>query len=380
MEWKIPLFKCYWDENDIKAVGKVIKRGTYWASGPEIDDFEKEIAQFIGKKYAITFNSGTSALHSILKAYNIKKNDEVIVPSFTFIATANAPLFVGAKPVFAETENETFGLDYKSVVKKISEKTKAIIPLHYGGIPSRDINMLREISEEKDIILIEDAAESFGAKIKNKMVGTFGDSAIFSFCQNKVITTGEGGAIATDEKEIFNRLKLIRSHGRVEKNNFFSTTKEMDYILPGYNFRMPSMIAALGLSQLKKIKKIIDMRRENAVYLNKKLANISEIKTPKEPKDFHHVYQLYTLKLKNKAQRDGLQKYLSKKGIMTKIYFEPVHLKTLYKEKFSYKEGDLPKTEELSKKVLTLPMYPHLSEKDMNYIVKSIKEKSMEGK
>lgn len=375
MDFKIPLFKTYWDQDDINAISAVIKRGTYWATGPKINEFEQKIADFIGRKYCVSFNSGTSALHTVLLTYNITTG-EVIVPSFTFISTANAVLLAGATPVFAESEKQTYGLDVESVRQKITDKTKAIIPLHYGGLPSRDIKKLRKLSDENDILLIEDAAESLGSKMDNQMTGSFGDAAMFSFCQNKIISTGEGGVIVTDSKEIYEKMKLIRSHGRVESKNknYFSTTEEMDYIDIGYNFRMPTMNAALGLSQLKKIDKIIQMRREKAFYYHQKLKDIKDIILPKELEKQKHVYQMYTIQLKNKKVRDNLQNYLTKNGIMTKVYFYPIHLKSYYKNKFGYKNGDLPKTEALSEKVLTLPIYPTLKTDDQKIITDTIKK------
>jgi perosamine synthetase len=373
MNWKIPLFKIYWDQNDIDAISNVIKRGTYWATGPEILEFEQQIAKFVDRKYCVSFNSGTSALHSILLALGITSG-EVIVPSFTFISTANAVLLAGATPVFAETEGKTYGLDAESVKQKITDKTKAIIPLHYGGLPSIDIKELKELTDENNLLLIEDAAESLGSKMNSQMTGSFGDAAMFSFCQNKVITTGEGGMIVTDSKNVYEKMKLIRSHGRVESavTDYFSTTKEMDYIDIGYNFRMPTMNAALGVSQLSKIDKIIKLRREKAKYYHEKLKEIENIMLPTELKNQKHVYQMYTIQLKNKKTRDNLQKHLTKKGIMTKVYFYPIHLKTFYKNKFGYKKEDLPKTEKISEKVLTLPIYPQLTKKNQEYIIKNI--------
>ena len=372
MTWKLPLFKTYWDEEDLKNVTKVIKRGSYWATGPEIKEFEKKITEYVGAKYAITFNSGTSALHALLLAYDLKQGDEVIVPSFTFIATANAPLFVGAKPVFAEIEDRTYGLDPEDVKKRITPKTKAIIPIHYGGCPCL-IRELKEIAEDRNLLLIEDAAESLGAKINDKKVGTFGDSAMFSFCQNKVISTGEGGAITTDSKEVYEKLKLIRSHGRLETQDYFSSTEYMDYITLGYNFRMPTMNAALGLSQLKKIDKVIKMRRDKAEYMTKKLSRIKEITLPTAPPDYFHVYQMYTIRIDGTRQiRDRLIQYLGDKGISTKVYFEPVHLSYFYKNKFGFKRGDLPITERLSDQVLTFHTHPLLKNEEIDYISEEI--------
>jgi perosamine synthetase len=373
MSIKIPLFKIYWDEDDVKAVKKVIERGTYWATGPEITEFETKLAQYVGTKYAVVFNSGTSALHSVLLAFNIQKGDEIIMPSFSFIATANATLYVNAKPVFAEIEDETYGLEPKDVRKKITARTKAIMPVHYGGCPCLYINELKEIAEEHGLLLIEDAAESLGAKIRDRMVGTFGDAAMFSFCQNKVITTGEGGVVTTNSQEIYRKLKLLVSHGRLEDSKYFESGEVQDYISLGYNFRMPSMTAALGLSQLKKIEKTTKRRRENAKYYTTSLNKITNITPPSPPKNYFHRYQMYTIQV-NANGRDKLQDHLNNKGISTKVYFEPIHLTKFYREKFGFKEGYLPLTEKISKKVLTLPMFVEFTNEELNYVVNSIGE------
>jgi perosamine synthetase len=370
MTWKIPLFKIYWDEEDVDAVTEAIKAGMNWALGPNVEKFEKMIAEYIGAKYCVVFNSGTSALHADLLAYGIKEDDEVIVPSFTFIATANAPLFVGAKPVFADIEEETYGLDSEDVKEKITEKTKAIIPIHYGGCPCK-IMELREIADDHNLILIEDAAESLGARIGDKKVGTFGDSTMLSFCQNKIITTGDGGAIITDSRGIYEKLKLIRSHGRLETSDYFSSTEYMDYITLGYNFRLSNIVAALGVAQLKKVDTIIEMRRKNAEYLTARLKReIKQILTKNSPNESYHVYQIYTVRVNN--YREGLMKYLADSGIMTKVYFSPVHLTHFYRNELGYM-CKLPVTEEISTQVLTLPMYPTLTREEMDYVVEEIK-------
>ncbi|MHA1364786.1 MAG: DegT/DnrJ/EryC1/StrS family aminotransferase [Candidatus Heimdallarchaeota archaeon] len=375
MEWKIPMFKIHWEEEDIQSVEAVIRRGTYWATGPEITQFEEKLADFVDRKYALTFNSGTSALHAILQAYDIKSS-EVIVPSFTFIATANAVLLAGGKPIFAEVEEDSFGLDANDVNERITKKTKAIIPMHYGGQPCKEIKELMNISNDNSILLIEDAAQSFGSYIDKYNVGNFGDSAMFSLCQNKIITTGEGGFITTDNETLYEKLKLIRSHGRLEKRGFdyFSNTEDNEYIEIGYNFRMATMLAALGLSQLRNISEVIDMRRKNAKYLNDNLKDLSNIQVPIAYNDAFHIYQMYTIKLQSNELRESLHKHLTKKGIMSKVYFKPIHLKEFYSSKYGYKIGDLPKTEELAGKILTLPMYPDLLKDDLDYMIQSIRE------
>ena len=373
MKWRVPLYKMTWDNADVRSVTDVIRRGSYWAVGPEILDLEEETQKVIGTRYAVSFNSGTSALQSALLAYDVC-DKEVIVPSFTFISTANAVVLAGGKPVFAETEPETFGLDVESVKNKITKNTKAIIPIHYGGCGCKDILELKKLSEDNNLILIEDAAESFGATVNGKQVGSFGDAGMFSLCQTKTITCGEGGIVTTNDKEINVVMKLLRSHGRLEKKgDYFTDIGMPDYVTLGYNFRLPSMNAALALSQLKRLNNYIELRRKIALIYDDYLGRISQIRTPIEPKGFNHTYQMYTLLFKDEDTRDNVQRFLTNRGIMSKIYFEPVHLTTYYQQEYGYQEGDLPQTEELSKRVLTIPLYPSLSLRNIQYIVNSIK-------
>lgn len=375
MDKNYPLFDIYWDKKDIENVVSVIKRGSYWAIGPEIKDFEDKLSDYFNSQYSITFNSGTSALHAVLLAYGITSG-EAIVPSMSFIATANCVILAGAKPIFAEIEDETLGLDPEDVKEKITDQTKVIIPMHYGGKVCKHIEALREIADDYKLVLIEDNAESFGAKIKNRFTGTIGNAGVLSFCQNKIITTGEGGAVITDDKDIFEKLLLIRSHGRVEQKgvNYFSNINEMDYIEIGYNFRLPSIGAALGISQLEKIEKIIRLRREKGKFYDKILTEIPQIKINPELEGTRTVYQLYTIFLKNPEDRSNLQEFLLNNGIYTKIYFPPIHLKTYYKNKFGYKEGDFPNTEKISKKILSLPFSLRFKDSDQNYIATKIKQ------
>ena len=375
----IPLFKIYWDEEDVERVTSVIKRGMYWAIGPEVREFERKIAQYVGVNHAFAVNSGTSALHAALVAHGIGEGDEVIVPSFTFIATANAPLFVGAKPVFAEIEEETYGLDPEDVERRITAKTKAIIPIHYGGSPCH-IEELQQIAQKHNLLLIEDAAESLGAAVNGRKVGSFGDSAILSFCAPKVITTGEGGMILTDSRDIYEKVKLICNHGRAETADYFSSTEQMEYVTLGYNFRMSTMTAALGIAQMEKIDKIIRMRRENADYMSERLSQIEAVKTPRVPDRFFHVYQLYTIQLRDNSKlRDALMGYLLRKKIMARVYFYPVHLTQFYRRAFRYEEGYLPLTEKVASEVLTLPMYPTLTREEIDYSAQSIENFLMKG-
>jgi len=371
MKWKIPLYKIFTDRDDNKAVNKVLQRGMDWAIGHEIAEFEKKIANYIGTKYCVAFNSGTSAGHAALLAININSG-EVIVPSFTFISTANWPLMVNAKPKFVDIEEENFGLSPERVKVEITKNTKAIIPIHYGGLPCKIVEINR-IARNKKITLIEDCAEALGAKIKGVSVGTFGQMSIFSFAPNKILTTGEGGAICTDSRKIFEKLQLIRSHGRKVNENYFKTSQLPNYISIGYNWRMSSMTAALGLSQFDKLDRIIQLRRRHARFYVLKLKKIKEVTLSDEPKDHLHVYQLFTIQLKNNLIRNELQKFLASRGIMTKIFFEPIHLSNFYK-KSGFGKKSLPNTEKISQTVLSLPIFPGLKSEEIRHICDSIKE------
>jgi len=372
-EWKIPLYKIYTDDEDLGLITKIIKRGSNWAIGPEIEEFENAIKNYVGVEYCTTLNSGTSSLHAAFLAYGLTKNDEIIVPSFSFISTANSVLFVGATPVFSDIEENSFGLDPNLIEDKLSSNTKAIVPMDYGGLSCK-IHEINEIAKSKDLLIIEDAAEALGSSINGKKIGSVSDSAIFSFCGNKVLTTGEGGAVVTNSKTIDEKIKSIRSHGRTDKTNYFDNTQETKYEHLGYNWRMSSITAALGISQINKLDKIIKMRQENAAFFSSRLSKHHEIEVPRSTSNHEHIYQMYTIKLQNKKLRDELHDYLSQKGIFSKVYFYPIHLSPFYKTKFNQKEGSLPVTEKISQQVLTLPLYPNMDTKEKHFVVDTISE------
>jgi len=373
VNWKIPLYKILIDEEDVRRVSKVIKRGMDWAIGPEVEQFESQLAKYVGSNYCLVFNSGTSALHAALLSLDIKSGNRVLVPSFTFISTVNSVLMVGARPTFVDIEEENLGLDPSKIKFAIRTNTKAIIPVHYAGLPCK-IEEIKEISRKKRIPLIEDAAEALGSRIGKKMVGTYGELSIFSFAGNKVLTTGEGGAIVTNSKKIFNKLKLIRSHGRIENHSYFSSNIKPEYVELGYNWRMSSISAALGIAQLNKMEKIITLRRKNAAYLSSRLIKYDQIKVPTEPKHYRHVYQIYSIQLQNVNQRNKLMKFLTKKGIMTKVYFSPIHQTKFYRRLGFSKTRNLLLTERISNKILSLPLYPNMKKEELKYIVASISE------
>ena len=374
IDWKIPLFKMHYDENDEKKILSVLRRGMFWGLSSEITKLEQDFCEKTGMKYGVSFNSATSALHAIMIINGFKQGDEIITPSFTFIATSNSIQYVGATPIFADIEEETFGLDPLDVETKITKKTKAIIPVHYAGNICK-INELQKIAAKNNLVLIEDAATALGSKFRGNDGGSFGDSSIISLAWNKVITSGEGGVAFTNSKRDYEKLIRIRSHGRIDKENYFLSSASPEYVSLGYNWRMSSITAALGLSQLAKLEKLIELRTNNANYLTELLSKVDQITTPKISSDRKSNFMLYTIRVKSgKKTRDRLQDFLTKKKIQTKVIYEPIHFTEFYKKKFGYKKGILKNTEKVSDEILSLPMYPNLKKEEIRFIADSILE------
>ncbi len=365
---KIPLFQIFNDQDDVDAVVKVISSGRDWSSGKVISDLEREIASYIGVKHCVTFSSGGTALNAVMLALGVGKGDDVMVPTFTFIATAYAPLYTGARPKFVDIERERLGLDPADVKRKLSPECKVAIPIHHGGAPC----LVEEIAENLDgsgIDLIEDAAEAFGAKTNGRKVGTFGRASIFSFCQNKIFTTGEGGCVVTDDDDIADRLRLMCSYGRVASGDYFNSDAPVDYVMPGSNWRLSSLQAALGLSQLKKVDKLIAMRRKVADTYRQELDGVSGISLPTED-GYFDVHQMFTVRIKDKKTRDGLIDHLGKNGVACKVYFHPVHQYSVFK---GCPANGLEVSEEMSGKVLSLPIYPSMTDEDISYVCQTIR-------
>ncbi len=365
MSEQIPLFEIPWDESDIKNVTESISRGSYWAKGPFVDQFESGLESYLSTSHATSVNSGTTALVAALKACGIGHGDEVIVPSFTFIATANVVKLVGATPVFADIETETFGIDPESVKKVITEDTAAIIPVHVYGAPCR-IHELAEIAESNDLWLIEDAAESFGAKAKSEYTGTIGDIGALSFCQNKILPTGEGGAIITDNSELAKKAAQYSNHGRIE-GDYFGSVGSGEYERVGSNYRMSDMVAALGYAQLQKVDELIASRQRVAEQYREGISSINGITPHQSLSGDDHVYQLFTILLDDEEARSNVIDKLTDSNISCKIYWDqPVHKNSVFAGNEQIK---LPRTKEVTSRVLSLPMFPTLSGTDIDHIL-----------
>lgn len=339
-----------------RAVIEVLKSGML-ASGQKVEEFEKEFAKFVGTKYAIATNSGTSALHVALLSLGAKKGDEIIVPSFSFIATANSVLFCNAKPVFCDIDSKTFNIDPRKVESLITSRTRAIMPVHLYGQPA-DMKPILEIAEKHGLHVIGDAAQAHGAEYDGRKVGSFGDVECFSFYPTKNMTTGEGGMITTNIEEIAERARSIRNHGR-EKTKWGYEHNRL-----GYNYRMTDIAAAIGLEQLKKLPKFNEKRRKNAEYYNKNLIGIDGIEIPYVLENVKHVYHQYTIRC---ADRESIINRLREKEIGYGIYYpKPLHF---YRHLKKFATNDLKNSEVLSEKVVSIPVHSALTVEELERVV-----------
>ncbi|MBI2651187.1 DegT/DnrJ/EryC1/StrS family aminotransferase [Candidatus Woesearchaeota archaeon] len=360
----IPIAKPYFSEEEKRAVIEVLESGII-AQGHKVEEFEKKFADFCSVKYAVAVNSGTAALHAALHSMGIKKNDEVITTPFTFIATANTILMVGAKPVFADIEEDTFNINPLQIEQKITQRTKAILTVDlYGHLC--DYEKISEIAKNNNLLLIEDACQSVNAQYKEKKAGSFGHIAAFSFYATKNLTCGEGGILTTNNIDYSENAKRFRQHG-------MSGLGAYDYNEIGYNYRMTDISAAIMLEQLKKAEMLTKKRIDNANYLNEKLKNVKGIKVPSVKKGFKHVFHQYTVKVQGfKLSRDELFEHLRKKGIGCSIYYpKPLHLCKSF-AKLGYKENNLPIAEKMSKEVISLPVHPNVTKEQLDFIANSI--------
>ncbi|WP_306059089.1 DegT/DnrJ/EryC1/StrS family aminotransferase [Natronococcus wangiae] len=369
----IPLFEIPWDERDVRNAVDSITRGSFWANGPYVEEFESGLEAYLGVEHAVTVNSGTTALVAALEAQGIGEGDEVIVPAFTFIATANAVRLAGARPVFADIESETYGLDPASVAENVTDETAAIMPIHPYGAPCR-IGAIADVAAETNVPLIEDAAEAFGSDYRGRALGTIGDAAALSFCQNKVLPTGEGGAVVTDEDDLARRLERFRSHGRASED-YFSSAGSGDYVDLGTNVRMSDLVASVGCAQLERVDDLIAGRRRAAGRLAAGLADVPGVEPHAAAERDRHVYQLFTVTLGADVDRDVVIDTLAERKISSKVYWDPpVHLTHAYRERYGYEPGLLPVTEAVSERVLSLPIHPVLRDDQIDRIVAGVRD------
>jgi perosamine synthetase len=352
-------------KEEIDAVTKVLKSGVLThglGAGPMVTEFEHLYGDFVKAKYAIALNSGTAALHSSLAAAGVKPGDEVILPSFTFVATAEVVVFKGAKPVFVDIDPDTYTISAENIEKAVTTKTRVVMPVDLYGMPA-DMKPIREVADKYGLKIIEDAAQAHGATYLGKPIGAFADVSCWSFYGSKNMTTGEGGMITTNDAAIAETTRYVRSHG--EKKKYMS-------LMLGHNYHMPEMEAAIGCVQLKRLPEFVARRRENVRRLNKRLERTKKLKLPVEPKGFKSSWYLYTVRLRNakSANRDKLVEKLMQEGIGAFVcYVNPVHLMPYYRR---FGKHRLPVTEAVSRQVFSLPVHPGVTSKQIDFIGETV--------
>ncbi|MDD5178463.1 MAG: aminotransferase class I/II-fold pyridoxal phosphate-dependent enzyme [Candidatus Nanoarchaeia archaeon] len=358
----IPVAEIFLDGNELEYLSDCLNTNWISSAGEYIKRFEEEFSSFIGCRYGVATANGTDALHLALASLDIKEGDEVIIPSLTFIATANAVRYCNATPVFVDSEKMSWNLDPKKIEEKITPRTRAIIPVHLYGNPC-DISEIMKIAKKHNLYIIEDSAEAHGAEYENKKTGSFGHISCFSFYGNKIITTGEGGMCLTNDEAISERMKYLRDHGMSKEKRYWH-----DSI--GFNFRMTNMQAAIGLAQLEKVNKLIDKKIENAKHYNKNLCNVKGITLPPTTPMSKNVYWMYTILVEDEfpISKEELVEKLRQNGIDTRPAFYPITIMPPYETKERF-----PVAEEISKKGLTLPSSIKLTQEQINFICNIIK-------
>ena len=371
----IPYGRQSVDDEDIQRVVEVL-RSDWLTTGPMVEKFEQAVADFVGAKYAVAVSSGTAALHAAMAAAGIDSEDEVIVPTMTFAATANAVVFQGGCPVFVDVLPNTLLVNLSEVEAKITSRTKAIVAVDYAGQPG-DYDRLRAIAAQHRLTLIADACHSLGAEYKGRKVGTLADLTVFSFHPVKHITTGEGGMIVSENPEYAEKMRRFRNHGistdhrqRSKNDTWFYEMTDL-----GYNYRLTDFQCALGVSQLQKLSGWIERRREIAREYDIAFATLRTIKSLDTSADVTHAYHLYVVKLEGaqpERSRAAVFEALRKEGIGVNVHYIPVHLHPFYQERFGGCSGMCLVAEEAYERILSLPIYPAMEDRDVRKVVETV--------
>lgn len=389
----IPIAKPFFDREEERLALEVIRSG-WIAQGLKVEEFENKVAEYVGAKYAVAVSSGTTALHLALLILGISQGDEVIVPSFSFIATANAIVYCGGRPVFVDIDPKTYNINPDKIEEFIHKKykfdsnkrilfnkksgscVKAIMPVHQFGLPC-DMDKILEIATRYNLAVIEDAACALGAEYKGKKIGSIGQISCFSFHPRKVITTGEGGMITTDNKNYVQKAIMLRNHGALissSAHKYIKRIRSEKYLQLGYNYRMTDMQAALGIAQISKLKTIIEKRNSIAARYDSAFRNIENVIIPRIAKYSVSVYQSYILWIKNDSRinRDHLIKKLKQSNISTRPGNQAIHLEPFYLKHFGKRY--LPQTVKAARQTISLPIFPHLTKVEQDYIIFKVLE------
>jgi len=374
----LPPFRPYLGEEEIQEVTDTIRSG--WLTvGPKTNKFEEMFKEYVGSKYAVSTSSCTAALHLALVAFGVSSGDEVITVPFTFTSTVNVILHQQAKPVFVDIEMGTYTIDVNQIEEKITEKTKAIIPVHYAGHPA-EMDRIMKIAKQYELSVIEDAAHAIGAEYKGRKIGTIGDVTCFSFYATKNLATGEGGMVTTDAKEIADKIRLLRLHG-ISKDAWKRYTSEgswyYEVIYPGYKYNMTDIQAAIGIHQLKKLEKMQKRREDIAKIYHEAFENMDTITTPVVKNHVRHAWHLYPILIETKKLRIDRNQFieaLKAENVGTSVHFIPVHLHPCYRKRFGFKEGDFPVSEYVYEREVSLPIYPSMTGDEVEDVILAVKK------
>ena len=363
------------EEDDIRAVVEVL-RSDFLTQGPRVREFEDSLASYCSAKFAAVFSSGTAALHGAYFAAGLGAEDELVTSPMTFLATANASLFLGAQPVFVDVEADTGNIAPDLFEQAITKKTKAIVPVHFGGHPA-ELKKIAEVAKKHDLILIEDACHALGARYLDTKIGDckYSDMAVFSFHPVKSITTGEGGAVLTNSEDLYKKLVMFRHHGVTKEPDTFRNKNgyagqwyyEMQYL--GYNYRLTDIHCALGISQLSKLDRFIGRRREIVEVYSQTFQNNAFFDTPIEKSYAKSAWHLYPIRLKDeyKGRKAEIFSKLRERGLGVQVHYIPVHLHPYY-EQLGYKKGFCPNAEDFYEREISIPIYQGMSDEDVQYV------------
>lgn len=362
------------DDADIRAVTEVMK--TDWITqGPKVAEFEKRVADYCGAKYGVAVANGTAALQAACAVAGVSREDEVITTPITFAATANVVVHLGGKPVFADIKEDTLNIDPGEIRKKLTSRTKVILPVDFTGYPAA-LAEIQDLARERNLTVIEDACHALGAEYRGKPIGSLSDMTVFSFHPVKHITTGEGGMVLTDNENFYENLKTMRHHG-ITKNHPDQGPWYYEITQPGYNYRITDFQCALGLSQMNKLGHFIQRRREIAARYNEAFCQMKEIVIPPQGNGAKPVYHIYVIQLRTETlsvDRKEIFEALRFENIGVNVHYIPVHLHPFYQRQFGYRKGDYPVSERYYDRAITLPVFPGMTGKDTDDVIKAVKK------
>jgi len=376
----LPFHRASIDEAEIQAVLEVLRSG-WLTSGPRVKEFEAAFANYTGAAHALAVNSCTSALHLALAVARVGEGDEVIIPTMTFAATGETVLYQKARPVLVDCLPDSFHIDVREIERAITPRTRAVIPVHYAGVPC-DMDAILELAERHGLLVIEDAAHAFPSSYKGRMIGTIGHMTCFSFYATKTITTGEGGMITTSNADFADRLRILALHGisRDAWNRYSEKgTWRYDILETGYKYNFTDVQGALGLGQLAKAEELRMRRASIAAQYSHALSSIDAFSPPPEPNDASHAWHLYVVRVNPAAltiTRDQVIEELKERGIGTSVHFIPLHMHSLYQKKLGYRNGQFPRAEQHFENAISLPLFPSMTEDDINRVISVLREVS----